>query len=308
VHRLLLAVFAGLAVFLLAAASPFTIVPTVVVYPLLANASAVDSNAITQIETLLATQIGQGGKVKITQPTPGVDRQHFLADARSLGADYYVTGFITPLGDGASVIEQVVSTISGIVVFSVSAQITTYAEVADQGDQLREGILERASRGIIAFQASPPPPAPSATPAPRPPKPTSAAAATPPPLDATVAILTVGGSADADQRAAAAQALAASFGRDGRHAIVVSAVAPSNDVCVANNATALVAGWLDTQGGSPTDASASLRLVAYDCTGKVSFDRSFHTHDTGPQAAQLALAGASDAAVGAFVNPPKRSR
>jgi hypothetical protein len=278
---------------LLAAAPPFTIVPTVVVYPLLANASAVDANAITQIETLLATHIGQGGKVKIIQPTPGIDRQHFLADARSLGADYYVTGFITPIGDGASVIEQAVSTISGTVVFSVSAQITTYAEVADQGDQLREGILARSSRGIVAFEASPPPAAPASQPS------------SPP---ATVAILAVAGSADADRRAAAAQALAASFVRDGRRALVVSAVAPSNDVCVANNASSLVAGWLDTQDVSPTDASVSLRLIAYDCSGKVAFDRSFRTHETGPQAAQLALAGVSDAAVAALVKPPKRSR
>jgi hypothetical protein len=302
VRRSLLALFACLTVFLIAASAPFSVVPTVVVYPLLASASAVDANAITQIETLLATHIGQGGKVKIVQPTAGVDRQKFLADARSLGADYYVTGFITPLGDGASVIDQVVSTQSGTVVFSVQTQITTYAEVGDQGDQLREGILARSSRGIAAFQAPPPEAAP---------KPTASngtsvnvglggkargaasGAATPLPADATVAILAVGGSADPDQRAAAAQALAASFGHDGRHAVVVTAAAPSNDVCVANNASALVAGWLDTQTASGDAATASLRLIEYDCSGKIAFDHSFQSRE--------GLTGVADAAVAALI-------
>ena len=304
-HRYLLAVFACLSVFLVAATPAFTIVPTVIVYPLAASSSSLDREASARIATTLATQIAQGGGVKVVPPKPGVDRANYLADARAVGANYYVTGFVTPLGNGASIVEQVVSTTSGTLVFSVTNYITSLAEIAAQGDRLREGIIERSTRGIQAFQAPPPP---EATPAPEPsngtevnanklfgrkkaPAPATVAAA--PPEHATVALLTVGGSADSDHRTAAAQAIAAAFERDGRHAVIVNADAPSGDLCIANKATSLVAAWLDTP---PANANATLRMIAYDCSGKIAYDRSF----------QQPLAAATDAAVNAYLNPPKR--
>jgi TolB-like protein len=306
VHRNLLAVFACLSVFLLAATPAFTIIPTVIVYPLAASSAQLDRETSARIATTLATQIAQGGSVKVIAPKPGVERANFLSDARSVGANYYVTGFVTPLGQGASVVEQVVSTVSGTLVFSETNYITSLDEIAAQGDQLRQGIIDRSTRGIQAFQA-PPPPAP--TPEPEPSNGTQTpfsklfghkkAAAEPenvaatPPQNAMIAVLTVGGSADPAHRSAAANSIAAAFERDGRHAVVVSADAPSNGVCTANKATALVGAWLDTPAGSP---NATLRLIAYDCAGKIAYDRSF----------QQPIAAVADAAVNAYVNPPKR--
>jgi hypothetical protein len=320
VHRFLLAVFACLPLLAVAAVPAFTIVPTIVVYPPSVTGDSIDQEASARIATVIATEIAKSGEVKVLTPKPGIERAGFLANARTIGADYYVTGFVTPIGNNVSVIEQVVSVLSGTVVFSASAQITTYGELNDQADQLREGILERAGRGLAAFQA---PPAPETTPAPQPSSgteanvsglfgrhrraaPSPAAVATPEPLpaDAVVGILAVGGSADADQRTAAAQAIAVAFGRDGRHAVVVSDAAPSAAVCSANKATSLVAGWLDTHAAPDASASASLRLVGYDCSGKVAFDRTFTEGGSGPAAAQLALNAASDAAVGAYVINP----
>jgi hypothetical protein len=306
VHRYLLAIFACLSVFLVAATPAFTIVPTVIVYPLLASSTSLDRETSARISTTLATQIAQGGSVKVIAPKPGIERANYLSDARSVGANYYVTGFVTPLGNGASVVDQVVSTVSGTLVFSVTNYITSLNEVVAQGDQLRQGILERSLRGIQAFQAPPPP---EATPAPAPsngtettinklfgrkkapPAETTLAAA--PPEHATIAVLAVGGSADSDHRSAAAQAIAAALERDGRHAVIVTADAPSNDLCVTSKATSLVAAWLDTPAGKP---NAALRLIAYDCSGKIAYDRTL----------QEPLTGLTDAAVNAYVNPPKR--
>jgi TolB-like protein len=305
VHRYLLAVFACLSLFLVAASPAFTIIPTVIVYPLAASSTELDRETSARIATTLATQIAQGGAVKVIAPKSGVERANYLADARAAGANYYVTGFVTPLGQGASVVEQVVSTVSGTLVFSETNYITSLAEIAAQGDQLRQGIIDRSTRGIQAFQAPPPPPV---TPEPEPSngtqaplsklfghkkaaEPVNVAAA--PPQNATIALLTVGGSADSDHRTAAAQSLAAAFERDGRHAVIVTADSPSNALCVANKATSLVGAWLDMPAGSP---NATLRLVAYDCGGKVAYDRSF----------QQPLAAVSDAAVNAYINPPKR--
>ncbi len=306
-RRYLLAVFACLSVALIAAAPAFTFVPTVIVYPL-ASSPELDREANARIVGTLATQIAQGGSVKVVPAKTGVDRQNYLADARSVGANYYVTGFMTPLGSGASVVEQVVSTTSGTLVFSVTNYITNLAEIADQGDQLRAGILERASRGIQAFAAPPPSnstPEPQATNGAdvnvnkllhRRNAPAAAAVALAPPPNATLAILAIGGAADADQRAAAATAIAGAFQQAGRKAVIVTATAPSNAVCTSNDATSLVEAWLDTPPPNAANANSTLRLIAYDCAGHVAFDRTF----------KEPLANVVGAAVGAYLNPPKR--
>jgi hypothetical protein len=306
-----------LPLFALAVAPAFTIVPAIVVYPSSASGDLPGQEAIARIATVIANEIAKDGGIRVITPKPGVLRQNFLADARSIGADFYLTGFVTPIGGDVSVIEQIVSTQSGAVLYSASAQITTFAELIDPADRLRAGILEAAGRGLAAIQA---PTVPQSTPAPQPSSGNQAnvsglfgrkrrGAPAPPasPLrqDAVVAILAVGGSAGADQRTAAAQALAVAFGQTGHHAVTVSDVAPSSAVCAANNATSIVAGWLDTQTIDDANASASLRLVAYDCSGSVAFDRSFTNRGTGPDAAQLALDGVSGAAVGAYLNPAK---
>lgn len=301
-HRYLLAVCACLSVFLVAAVPAFTIVPTVIVYPLIASSSTLNREDSARIATTLATQIALGGAVKVIPPRADIERANYLSDARSVGANYYVTGFVTPLGNGASVVEQVVSTISGTLVFSVTNYITSLNDIADQGDQLRAGILERSARGLQAFEAPPPP---DQTPAPEPSNGTetsisrffghkkgAATVAEAPPKDTTIGILTIGGSADFDSRTAAAKALAAAFERGGRHAVIVNADEPSSTVCASAKATSLVGAWLD----APANANPTLRMVAFDCSGKIAFDRTF----TEP------LAGVSDAAVSAYLNPGKR--
>ncbi len=303
----LLAVFACLSVFLTAATPAFTIVPTVIVYPL-ASSTTIDRETLARIGTTLATQIAVGGAVKVIPPNSGVDRQNYLSDARAAGANFYVTGFLTPLGNGASVVEQVVSTSSGTMVFSVTNYITNLADIASTGDQLRGAIIERSTSGLAAFAA---PQAPANTPAPEASNgpdfnvtkllgkkaPGAAAVAVVPPENATLAILTVGGSADFDQRAATAHALAGAFENAGRHAVLVDAGAPSNAVCSANKATAVVAAWIDTPPPpNVATANSALRMIAYDCNGNVAFDKTF----------KQPLAGVTNAAVSAYLNPPKR--
>jgi len=149
----------------LGAAAPNADVPTVVVFPLQASA-ALDRALNLRIVTALANQIAIDGRVRIAPADPDVQRSDFLSAARKAGAQYYVTGFITPLGDGASMIEQVVSTSSGTIVFSNSGQIASLSDVNAQGDILRIGILERASHtsyGTLAPAATSNAPAPAPT-------------------------------------------------------------------------------------------------------------------------------------------------
>ncbi len=155
------ALFAIAAVSFMGAAPAFATAPTVVVYPFTAGTSGINNKTFDDIADQLATRIARGGVVKVKLPTPGVTRQTFLKDARSLHADYYVSGFITQLGRSASVLEQVASTKSGTIVFSATAEVSDNTDVAAQGDVLRESILARSNRGIHAFEEQPlsaPPP------------------------------------------------------------------------------------------------------------------------------------------------------
>jgi len=301
VHRYLLAIFACLSIFLVDAAPAFTIVPTVIVYPLEASSSSLNREDSARIAAVLATQIALGGGIKVIPPKAGVERANYLSDARSVGANYYVTGFVTPLGNGASVVDQVVSTTSGTLVFSVTNYITSIDDIASQGDQLRAGILDRGARAIQAFQAPPPP---DQTPAPEPSNGTQAninnifgrkkgpaSVAEAPPRGSTIGILTIGGSADFDHRSAAAKSIAAALENSGRHGVIVNADEPSANVCAAYKTTSLVGAWLDT----PANANATLRMVAFDCSGKIAYDHTF----------KVPLANAADAAVDAYLSPAK---
>ena len=91
---------------------------------------------------------------RIKPATPVSPKAAFLEAARLRGADYYVTGYLTPLGDEVSLLIQVVSTYSGTVVWSTTTQVRTYAEAAGQSDIIRDAILRHAGRSLAALEAT----------------------------------------------------------------------------------------------------------------------------------------------------------
>ncbi len=372
--RRLLAVvlFACFGLPLLAAApNAFYVKPTVVVYPFTANGSSIDREASSRLATLIAEQMAATGQVTVIPAPPGTERKDYLSAARAHSADYYVAGYISPLGNGVSVVEQIVSATSGIVVFSQSAQLNTYNEAAGQGDDLATFISRHANRGLVAIgtpppqqaatptpapsnhpeanlgklfgrkkpaakptatptakpivtatapaaaltnQTTPPNPQPRATTAPRAvaaaPVPTSTpvrtAAAAPPtaaPAAAagSYAVVGVEGNADATLRELAVQRLLART--NGERAQSVAGA------CAAHPVHGVLTGNLtvrpDAQFGG---GSASFELTVSDCAGKVIW-RQTHSNDAGgAQGQQLATERAVDAAVGAYLNPPRRRR
>ena len=137
--------------------------PNVIVFPFIANGSTVNREASSTLATVIASSMANTGLVTVTPPPPGTERKDYLTVSRANRADYYVSGFISPLGQGVSIVEQVVSTATGIVVFSQSTQLNTYAEAAGQGDDLAAFVSRHANRGFAAIGT--PPPAASPTPA-----------------------------------------------------------------------------------------------------------------------------------------------
>jgi hypothetical protein len=137
--------------------------PVVVVYPLSVTGST-DPDAGSRLALLFATQLVQEGGITVKPPEPGAKREDFLQAAKDLNADYYITGYITPVGDSVSLVDQVVSTYSGIVVWSNTTEIRTYAEALGQADLMRSAILRHAGRTLASLdQPAQSTPAPSAS-------------------------------------------------------------------------------------------------------------------------------------------------
>lgn len=129
--------------------------PLVVVYPLTVNGDA-QKDSGERLAVMFAQQLADNG-IKVVPPVPGTQRADFLTSARKLGCDYYITGFITPLGAEVSVVEQVVSTSSGTVVASNSVQFLTYSDANGQGALLGQMIHEHAERALASLQENPHP-------------------------------------------------------------------------------------------------------------------------------------------------------
>jgi len=160
VQRFALLVFAVVCGCALLAATPAPSIlgtPVLIVYPFSVNGGDVSREAGSRLAVTIASRIADLGGVGVRPAPAGIDRQQYLDSAHHEGADYYITGFVTPLGDGVSVVEQLVSTQTGIVVYSNTAQLRTYADAASQGDVLRDALLRHQTRNLGAYAAPPPP-------------------------------------------------------------------------------------------------------------------------------------------------------
>ncbi len=132
--------------------------PSVIVYPLTVNGSDTDKDAGGKLAVLLATQMADMGGVIVKPAPPGTERSQYLDQARRSGSDYYVSGYVTPLGDAVSVVEQLVSTFSGTVVWSNTSQLVTYGDAMGQGILIRTALLRHAGRALASLDAPTPEP------------------------------------------------------------------------------------------------------------------------------------------------------
>lgn len=96
---------------------------------------------------------GSGGIDTIAAP-PTTKRSDYLSYARSLNADYYVSGYMTPLGDGVSLVEQVVSTSSGTITYGATAQIASFEDATSQAITIHDAIEARERSISAAYQAA----------------------------------------------------------------------------------------------------------------------------------------------------------
>jgi len=314
--------------------------PSVIVYPFTATTTTINREATSQLATIIATQMAATGRVTVIPPPPGTERKDYLSVARAQNAEYYIAGFMSPLGDGVSVVEQVVSTTSGIVVSSNTSQLQTYADAAGQGEQLALIVSRHANRALASI-GTPPPAAsptaaptaeaqtnlgrlfahhkkPAATPTPAPTAkavavatgpaaalvnvtpPPATPAASPHPAASSIAVLTLGGSANTGLRDAATERIATRAHADRMPTIAAA--------CADHARSAILSGFLIVKPDAGYGTRANLALFASDCRGKTLWTRTFSSSAGGAQSAQLATQRVVDAAVVAYLSGPNAPR
>jgi len=314
------ALFAVILFLLGAATDPFP-EPVAVVYPFIASGQLAPDAGST-VAVLLSTRMIQLGGITVKPYTPGTDRSEYLDAALKQDADYYVTGYLTPVGDDVSLIAQVVSTHSGSIVYSTTMLVRTFGDVAGQADEIRDAIVRHAGRSYAALDE--PEPAPSGSPRPRAtggidlshafshrthgtaqlPSPAPRVAEAPV-ASSPALILTVDGVSDARAQAYAASAIAKYLKRDGVDSgmLPVSAAAGvvhAAQLCAANaGARLLYAGTLSIDpGGNRAPSDVQFQVSAYDCKGTL-LGRAVGTATVGKRGVDGAIDAAADSAVAA---------
>ena len=118
-----------------------TIVPTVLVYPFEAP-SDLDSRYGTAVAQIFAQVMTQTGGVKVLDIPKGIARVDYQKYARVQHADYYISGYIQPIGSAAAIVTQVVDVNSDISKWSATTNINDVNDVASQALTARTVVLE----------------------------------------------------------------------------------------------------------------------------------------------------------------------
>jgi hypothetical protein len=134
--------------------------PVVLIYPFEVQTGA-DPRLGSAIAQILAQEMLAAGGITVPPVPQGIKRADFLDNARTARADFYISGYVTPVGDSAAVVEQVVSVDSGVILFSQTAQVSSVADVASQSLLARSQILAFVGRGTQTVETQP-----ASTPAP----------------------------------------------------------------------------------------------------------------------------------------------
>jgi TolB-like protein len=292
---------------LLAATTPTALVnpPVVVVYPLI-GAQGVANDVGSSVALVIATQIAQLGGITVKAAPQGTQQADFLTAAQKLNADYYVTGFVTPLGDQVSVVEQLVSTRTGSVVWSNTAQLAVYGDARASATALHDVIVQASTRG---FQALSPEALPTSRPAP--PKRVAAAPTAPPSPGKVAAVLAFDGTAREEARNYVPASVIRTFEKYG---VAGSRAALSTKdlgnlgplVCAQTGADFLIGGQVAIEQEDPLNGiwfDTHLVLTGYDCNNVNAKPRSI-TENVTAGAEQTGIDIAVDRALKSYMAPP----
>jgi hypothetical protein len=133
---------------------PGTAAPVVLIYPFEAPTD-LDPRYGAAIAQIYAQVMAQTGGVTVLAIPTGIKREDYQKFAHVQHADFYVSGYIQPIGQGAAIVAQVVDVASDISVFSTTAQVSGVQDVASQALNARTVILEASGISRPDLNAGP---------------------------------------------------------------------------------------------------------------------------------------------------------
>lgn len=141
-----------------------SIVSTVMIYPFDTSGN-LDAKVGMQIAKIFSQEFVHSGHITVLPVPSGVARSAFLTNARSHAADYYVSGYVTPIGDTASIVVQVVSVQSGVIVFAQTGQLSDINDALSLALGTHDAIvqLSGANLDVTTTESATAAPSPAAT-------------------------------------------------------------------------------------------------------------------------------------------------
>ncbi len=140
-----------------------SVVPTVLIYPF-DTSGTLDAKVGTQIAKIFSQQFTQSGHVTVLPVPSGIARSAFLTNARSHNADYYISGYVTPIGDSISVVVQVVSVQSGVITYAQTGQLYGINDVLSLALNTHDAIMQLSGTNVSVTTTESSTAAPSAAP------------------------------------------------------------------------------------------------------------------------------------------------
>jgi TolB-like protein len=128
--------------------------PVVLIYPFEAP-SDMDPRYGTAVAQIFAQVMSQTGGVTVLAIPSGIKREDYQKFAHVEHADYYISGYIQPIGQGAAIVAQVVDVTSEISVYSATAQVTDVQDIGSQALTARSVILQAAGVDRPELNAGP---------------------------------------------------------------------------------------------------------------------------------------------------------
>lgn len=126
-----------------AAPAPATVTPTVVVYPF-QTPTDVDAHTGEAIAQIYSQVMAQAGGLNVLPIPEKIRQEDWAKYAHSQKADYYVSGYVQPIGSGAAIVARVVDSNTDIAVYSATTQIQSVPDIASQALTARTVVLQAA--------------------------------------------------------------------------------------------------------------------------------------------------------------------
>jgi hypothetical protein len=136
--------------------------PTVLVFPF-TTPSDLDQRYGTAVAQIYDEVFNQSGGFTVLKSPDNIKREDYAKVAKVQHADYYISGYIEPIGTGAAIVMQIVDVSTDIAVYAQTTQVQGVPDVGSQALTARAVILQVSGIGTDQIATTKETPTPSST-------------------------------------------------------------------------------------------------------------------------------------------------